>query len=64
MAGSREKVLVSLAPDVIALIDERAKWHRMNRSQYIAARCLGLLGDPGDKNDEDELKKADLGGPT
>jgi hypothetical protein len=42
---SRTKVLLSLDPDVLRLIDERALRRSMTRSGYVAAACLGLL-DP------------------
>jgi len=44
----RQKVLVSLSPDVLAVVDARAEAHRMTRSAYIAAATLGLFDGGND----------------
>ena len=41
----RTKVLLSLHPDVLKLIDDRAAHHRMTRSAYIAMCALGINHD-------------------
>jgi hypothetical protein len=60
---ARTKVLLTIDPDVLRVIDARADHHHMTRSAYLAAAGLGLLKstidddepvDPSNQEPEDQ----------